>query len=43
MNVCTKCGVQFEDGAVLSKLRTKRGRSVVKKNMSGGVKLALHC
>ncbi|OMP74356.1 hypothetical protein BW716_35900, partial [[Flexibacter] sp. ATCC 35208] len=40
MNVCTKCGVQFEDGVQFCQnCGTKRGRSVVKKNMSGGVKV----
>ncbi|PER14281.1 zinc ribbon domain-containing protein [Bacillus cereus] len=42
MNVCTKCGVQFEDSVQFCQnCGTKRGRSVVKKNMSGGVKVGI--
>ena len=42
MNVCTKCGVQFEDGLQFCQnCGSKRGRPVVKKNMSGGVKVGI--
>ncbi|TKI99316.1 zinc-ribbon domain-containing protein, partial [Bacillus cereus] len=42
MNVCTKCGIQFEDGVQFCQnCGTKRGRSVVKKNMSGGAKVGI--
>ena len=42
MNVCTKCGIQFEDGVQFCQnCGTKRRRSVVKKNMSGGAKVGI--
>lgn len=42
MNVCTKCGVQFEDGLQFCQnCGSKRGRPVVKKNMSGGAKVGI--
>ncbi|HHP1039881.1 TPA: TcaA 3rd/4th domain-containing protein [Bacillus thuringiensis] len=42
MNVCTKCGAQFEDGLQFCQnCGSKRGRPVVKKNMSGGAKVGI--
>lgn len=42
MNVCTKCGIQFEDGVQFCQnCGTKRGSPVVKKNMSGGTKVGI--
>lgn len=42
MNVCTKCGSQFEDGVQFCQnCGSKRGRPVVKKNMSGGTKVGI--
>lgn len=42
MNVCTKCGAQFEDGVQFCQnCGSKRGRPVVKKNMSGGTKVGI--
>ncbi|EEM42885.1 hypothetical protein bthur0014_11430 [Bacillus thuringiensis IBL 4222] len=42
MNVCTKCGIQFEDGVQFCQnCGTKRGSPVVKKNMSGGAKVGI--
>ncbi|MGQ7728153.1 MULTISPECIES: TcaA 3rd/4th domain-containing protein [unclassified Bacillus (in: firmicutes)] len=42
MNVCTKCGAQFEDGVQFCQnCGSKRGRPVVKKNMSGGAKVGI--
>ncbi|MGE6537316.1 TcaA 3rd/4th domain-containing protein [Bacillus luti] len=42
MNVCTKCGIQFEDGVQFCQnCGTKRGSPVVRKNMSGGTKAGL--
>ncbi|MFZ7755337.1 TcaA 3rd/4th domain-containing protein [Bacillus thuringiensis] len=42
MNVCTKCGIQFEDGVQFCQnCGMKRGRPVVKKNMSGGAKVGI--
>jgi len=42
MNVCTKCGTQFEDGVQFCQnCGMKRGSPVVKKNMSGGAKIGI--
>ncbi|MDR4985672.1 YARHG domain-containing protein [Bacillus cereus] len=42
MNVCTKCGIQFEDGVQFCQnCGMKRGSPVVKKNMSGGTKVGI--
>ncbi|HDX9628331.1 TPA: YARHG domain-containing protein [Bacillus cereus] len=42
MNVCTKCGTQFEDGVQFCQnCGMKRGSPVVKKNMSGGAKVGI--
>lgn len=42
MNVCPKCGAQFEDGVQFCQnCVSKRGRPVVKKNMSGGTKVGI--
>lgn len=42
MNVCPKCGAQFEDGVQFCQnCGSKRGRPVVKKNMSGGTKVGI--
>ncbi|MGX5489597.1 TcaA 3rd/4th domain-containing protein [Bacillus cereus] len=42
MNVCTKCGVQFEDGVQFCQnCGMKRGSPVVKKNMSSGTKVGI--
>ncbi|PGT18984.1 TcaA 3rd/4th domain-containing protein [Bacillus cereus] len=42
MNVCTKCGIRFEDGVQFCQnCGTKRGSPVVKKNMSGGTKVGI--
>lgn len=42
MNVCTKCGIPFEDGVQFCQnCGTKRGSPVVKKNMSGGTKVGI--
>lgn len=39
MNVCPKCGAQFEDGVQFCQnCGSKRGRPVVKKNMSAWYK-----
>lgn len=42
MNVCTKCGIHFEDGVQFCQnCGTKRGNPVVKKKMSGGTKVGI--
>ncbi|WP_202837902.1 TcaA 3rd/4th domain-containing protein [Bacillus cereus] len=42
MNVCPKCGAQFEDGVQFCQnCGSKRGRPVVKKNRSGGTKVGI--
>ncbi|MEK4738603.1 MULTISPECIES: TcaA 3rd/4th domain-containing protein [Bacillus] len=42
MNVCTKCGVQYEDGVQFCQnCGMKRGILVVKKKMSGGTKVGI--
>ncbi|MBJ8103997.1 MULTISPECIES: TcaA 3rd/4th domain-containing protein [Bacillus cereus group] len=42
MNVCTKCGIPFEDGVQFCQnCGTKRGSPVVKKNMSRGTKVGI--
>ncbi|EJQ53491.1 Uncharacterized protein BWINRASL_01135 [Bacillus mycoides] len=42
MNVCTKCGIPFEDGVQFCQnCGTKRGSPVVKKNMSGSTKVGI--
>ncbi|MDM5238133.1 YARHG domain-containing protein [Bacillus cereus] len=42
MNVCTKCGIRFEDGVQFCQnCGMKRGSPVVKKNMSGGTKVGI--
>ncbi|GAB6443391.1 MULTISPECIES: YARHG domain-containing protein [Bacillus] len=42
MNICTKCGTQFEEGVQFCQnCGMKRGSLVVKKNMSGGAKVGI--
>ncbi|PGM95798.1 TcaA 3rd/4th domain-containing protein [Bacillus cereus] len=42
MNVCTKCGIHFEDGVQFCQnCGTKRGNPVVKKKMSGSTKVGI--
>ncbi|WHY30394.1 TcaA 3rd/4th domain-containing protein [Bacillus wiedmannii] len=42
MNACTNCGTHFEDGVQFCQnCGMKRGRPVVKKNMSGGAKVGI--